>query len=162
MTEKRYSHSSSRTRGAGAISSLLGRHPTGEVNINPEVAITFWFLFNKHHKSMEERVKFGLGGQLPLSGWPHNPTTTFRPPSTTWSLLNCFRTVQGHCGACQKRWWQMICAPVESHKRCLTSLIPVHWQSWLVACPSCTLQMMMLLRGRPTMEAHRGRTWQEQ
>jgi len=39
---------------------------------------------NGHHriKSVEARLDFGLGGQLPLSGWPHNPTTRFWPPST--------------------------------------------------------------------------------
>jgi len=41
------------------------------------------FLFDSHHKSLQERLEFGLGGQIPLSGWPHNPTTRFWPPSTT-------------------------------------------------------------------------------
>jgi len=45
----------------------------------------------------------------------------------------------------------LTCVPVESRKRCLTSSIPVRWQSWLVACPSYTLQIMMLLHGWPTM-----------
>jgi len=46
--------------------------------------------------------------------------------------------------------------------QCRTSPIPVRWQSWLAACPSCTLQMMMLLRGWPSIVAYRGCTRQQQ
>jgi len=56
----------------------------------------------------------------------------------------------------------LTCVPEESRKRCLTLSIPVHWQSRLVACHSCTLQMMMLLCGWPTMVVHRGCTRQQQ
>jgi len=28
----------------------------------------------------------------------------FDLPSQQWSLLNCFRTEQGHCGACRRKW----------------------------------------------------------
>jgi len=42
-------------------------------------------LSKRHHKSVEAKLDFSLGGQLPLSGRPHNPTTTTRlwSPSTT-------------------------------------------------------------------------------
>ena len=36
-----------------------------------------------------------------------NPTIRqpgFALPRQQWSLLNCFRTGQGHCGACKKKW----------------------------------------------------------
>ena len=80
----------------------------------------------------EERLEFSLGGQLPLSGWPHNPTTRFWPPST-YALRRVIAVPAGRDGDRSTQ----TCVPVESHKRCLTSSIPVRWQSWLVACPSC-------------------------
>ena len=30
--------------------------------------------------------------------------TGFDLPRQQWSLLNCFRTEQGHCGACRRKW----------------------------------------------------------
>ena len=70
--------------------------------------------------------------------WLHTPTK--------WP--NRFHTAQGHCGPAGKDGDKptLTFEPVESHKRCLASPIPVRRQSWLVACPSCTLQTMMLLR----------------
>ena len=45
-----------------------------------------------------------ISGGFQLSGRPHNPTPRFRPsPRRQWSLLNRFRTGQGHCNACRKK-----------------------------------------------------------
>jgi len=35
---------------------------------------------------------------------PHNPATGFDLPLQQWSLLNHFRTKQGHCVACRRKW----------------------------------------------------------
>jgi len=132
-----------------------------------------WLLSLLHcFKSVEERLEFGLGVQLPLSGWPHNPTTRFWPTSKTVVSPESLPHYAGHCGACRNtntntnknlcsakfvdktrqrrwvvRWWQAnsdVCACGEPQTM---SHIVDSCQSWLVACPSCTLQMMMLLRG---------------
>jgi len=73
-----------------------------------------------------------------------------------WSLLHHFHTAQGHAMSAGRDDDRstLTCVPVESHKRCLTSSISVRCQSWLVACPSCILQMMTLLRGWPTMDCN--------
>jgi len=56
--------------------------------ITPELWSVAWKTQHKSRHALlvhlvEERLEFGLCGQLPLSGWPHNPTTRFWPPSTT-------------------------------------------------------------------------------
>jgi len=56
--------------------------PTTTVTVIQESTMAR-LLSNRDHKSVVERLEFGLGGQLPLSGWPHNLTTRFWPPSTT-------------------------------------------------------------------------------
>jgi len=56
-------------------------------------------------KSMERKLEVSSGGQLFPSGWPHNSATRFRS-STTTVVLNRFRTAQGHCDACKKKWNQ--------------------------------------------------------
>jgi len=35
-----------------------------------------------------------------VTRWHHQ----YLPPSATWSLLNCFCTVQGHSGVCRRKW----------------------------------------------------------
>jgi len=108
-------------------------------------------LSSRRHRSVEERVKFGLIGQLPTVWHP-----SFDLPWQQWSLVN-------HCTGSLRclpaematgRLW-----PVKSRKRCFTLSMLVHW---LVACPSCTLQMMMLLHGWPTVVVHRGCTRRQQ
>jgi len=49
------------------------------------------FSFSRHHKLVEERLDFHFGGQLPPSGWPHNPTTRLWPALTTSESLRCLR-----------------------------------------------------------------------
>ena len=112
----------------------------------------------------EERLEFGLSCQLSLSGWPHNLTTRFWPPLTTVVSPELLPHCAGSLRCLPEdmatgRLWPV---PVENCKQCLTSLIPLCWQSWLVACPSCSLQMMMLLHGwPPTMAARGGCTWRQ-
>ena len=83
----------------------------------------------------------------------------FTLPRQQWSLLNRFRTDQGHCGACRKT---LICAPdrtllllllcvllsflLNCSSTCLQALVPwrswrsrLHWRSrgsWQCACVS--------------------------
>ena len=57
------------------------------------------------HKSVEGRLAIGYGGQFHFFGRP----PTIRLPGfdlrrRQWSLLNRFRTGQGHCNACHKKW----------------------------------------------------------
>jgi len=53
-----------------------------------------------HQKSMEAQLEVGSGGLVcdPQSG---NRVLT---SSVMWSLLNRFRTEQGHCVACRRKW----------------------------------------------------------
>jgi len=74
----------------------------------------------------------------------------FTLPRQQLSLLNCFCTGQGHCGACRKTYTPF-CAPVVKPKWCPTSSNPALLQSWTMVCPSFTLPMMLLLPGWPTM-----------
>jgi len=69
-----------------------------------------------------------------------------------WSLLNRFRTEQGHCGACRRKWRLtdtdlLVARP----RRCLTLSNPVPWQNWMPAYLGYTLRMRTLFRGWPIM-----------
>jgi len=75
-------------------------------------AFVAWVGTNWHQQSVERILEVGLGGQCPPRGRPHSPTSGFCSPSTTVVspelLPHCtrspFRTGQGHCGACRKKW----------------------------------------------------------
>jgi len=80
----------------------------------------------------------------------------FWPPSRQqWSLLNRFRTEQGHCGACRRKWRLTdtdLCPCGETQtRRCLTLSNPVPWQNWMVAYLGYTLRMKTRFRGWPVM-----------
>ena len=77
----------------------------------------------------------------------------FYLPRQQWSLLNRFRTEQGHCGACKGNGdlQTLICVLVAKPRRCLTLLNPVPWQNWMAAYLGYTLRMRMLFRGWPIM-----------
>ena len=45
-------------------------------------------------------------------------------PRQQWSLLNHFRTEQGHCGACRRKW-RLTCVLVVRPRRCITFSNPV-------------------------------------
>jgi len=59
----------------------------------------------------------------------------FDLPRKQWSLLNRFRTEQGHCGACRTEGngdlQTLICVLVARPRRCLTLSNPVPWQNWI-------------------------------
>ena len=77
----------------------------------------------------------------------------FDLPRQQWSLLNRFRTVQGHCSACRRKWQltDTECVLVARPRRCLTLSNPVSWQNWMVAYLGYTLRMRTLFRGWPIM-----------
>jgi len=79
-------------------------------------------------------------------------------PRQQWSLLNRFRTEQGHCGACRRKW-QLTDTDlfVARPRRCLTLSNPVPWQNWMVAYLGYTLRMNTLFCGWPVM-AHETHT----
>ena len=56
------------------------------------------------HKSVEGRLAIGYGGQFHFSGSPTIRLPGFDLHRRQWSLLNRFRTCQGHCNACHKKW----------------------------------------------------------
>ena len=71
-----------------------------------------------------------------------------------WSLLNRFRTEQGHCGACRRKWQLTdtdLCVLVSRPRRCLTLSNPVPWQNWMAAYLGYTLRMRTMFRGWPIM-----------
>jgi len=77
----------------------------------------------------------------------------FDLPWQQWFLLNHFRTEQGHCGACRRKWWltDTYLVLVARPKRCPTLLNLVPWQNWMVAYHGYTLRMKTLFRGWPIM-----------
>jgi len=69
-----------------------------------------------------------------------------------WSLVNRFRTEQGHCGACRRKWRltdTLICVLVPRPRRCSTLSNPVPWQNWMAAYLGYTLRIKTLFRGWP-------------
>jgi len=54
-------------------------------------------------KSVALRFAVGYGDQLLTGGRFHSPTSRFPFSRRQWSLLNRFRTGQGHCGTCRKK-----------------------------------------------------------
>jgi len=71
---------------------------------------------NKHHLLVARWLEVSSGGQFLFSGWSRYPQPGFDLPRCYWALLNCFRTNQGHCASCWKKWglaatdvplWQM-------------------------------------------------------
>ena len=76
----------------------------------------------------------------------------FDLPRQQWSLLNRFRTEQGHCGACRRKWrLTLICVLVARLGQCLTLSNPVPWQNWIAAYLGYTLWMKTLFCGWPIM-----------
>jgi len=75
----------------------------------------------------------------------------FDLPRQQLSLLNRFRTEQGHCGACRRKWRLTDCVLVARPRWCSTLLNPVPWQNWMAADLDYTLWMKTLFRGWPVM-----------
>jgi len=59
---------------------------------------------NKQHLPVARWMDVGSGGQFLSSRWPHYPAPGFNLPRRYWALLNRFRTNQGHCASCRKKW----------------------------------------------------------
>ena len=57
---------------------------------------------DRHIITMENNRKSHTGFPLAFSGF--NGFRGFDLPRQQWSLLNRFRTEQGHCGACRRKW----------------------------------------------------------
>ena len=74
-----------------------------------------------------------------------------------WSLLNHFRTEQGHCGACRRRRLTDTdlcpCGETQtmSHIESCPLSIPVPWQNWMAAYLCYTLRTKTLFRGWSVM-----------
>ena len=70
--------------------------------------ILFRYVLDKYRKKLDIYRKYPIFSIFLKKSWffPSLPATRFRPPSATveWSLLNRFRTEQGHCGACRRKW----------------------------------------------------------
>ena len=82
------------------------------------------FSFNGHHKSVEERSEFGFHGQLPPSGSPHNPTTSLVNYGLSLIASALSSVIAMSVGKDGDRS-TLTGVPLESHKLCLTSSIPV-------------------------------------
>ena len=64
--------------------------------------------------------------------------------------LNQICTVQGHCGACWRKWQLAdtdLCVLAARLRWCPTLSNHVLWQSWMAAYPGCTLRIKTLLPG---------------
>ena len=55
-------------------------------------------------QSVERILEVGLGGQCTPLNDPTIRQPGFALPRQQWFLLNRFRTGQGHCSACKKKW----------------------------------------------------------
>jgi len=76
----------------------------------------------------------------------------FYLPRQQWSLLHRFRTEQGHCSACRRKWrLTLICVLVVRPRRCSTLSNPVPWQNWMAVYLGYTLRMKTLFRRWPAM-----------
>jgi len=85
----------------------------------------------------------------------------FDLPRQQWSLLNRFRTEQGHCSVCRRKWrltdTDLRFVSVSRHflvarpRWCPTLSSPVPWQNWMAAYLGYILQMKMLFHGWPIM-----------
>jgi len=76
----------------------------------------------------------------------------FDLPRQQWSLLNRFRTDQGHC--CRKKvdLQTLICVFVARPRWCLTLSNPEPLQNWIAAYLEYTLRMKALYCGWPIMD----------
>jgi len=77
----------------------------------------------------------------------------FDLPRQQWCLLNRFRTEQGHCGACRRKWrlTNTDLCPCGETQTMSHIVDTVPWQNWMAAYLSYTLRMKTLFRGWPVM-----------
>ena len=126
-------------------------------------------LISLTHHSTTDIQEASVAGLASKSRWRHNwksaqvvsthlvcdPTIRqpgFDLPRQKWSLLNRFRTEQGHCCACRRKWrLTLICVLVARPRRCSTLSNSVPWQNWMAAYLGYTLWMKTLFHGPPVM-----------
>jgi len=86
---------------------------------------------NRCHKPVAWRLAVGYGGQSSLVEDPTIRLPSFDLQRRQWSLLNSFRTGQGHCNACHKKWVSLTMnyVTVVKPKQCHISSTLVHWPS---------------------------------
>ena len=96
-------------------------HVSSSSGVATSVSANCYIRVTLLYKSVEERLEFGLGRQLPLSGWPRNPATTFWPPSTTMvspeSLPHCAGSFQ--------------CLPEETFLSRLQNFVKISKELWM-------------------------------
>ena len=77
----------------------------------------------------------------------------FNLPWQQWSLLNRFRTKQGHCGACRRKsrtyrhWSVSLWRDPDNILHCQI----LSWRNWMAAYLGYTLRMKTVFRGWPGM-----------
>ena len=95
----------------GGVATSLGRtygyrwpHWLRRCVDNEQQRTQYWALRHWADDVDDGRRAAGSGGQLSPSVQPTIQQPGFDLPWQQWSLLNRFRTEQGHCGACRKKW----------------------------------------------------------
>ena len=87
-----------------------------------------------HNKGTEQRTINTVIGTLSVDG--------FDLPRQQWSLLNRFRTEQGHCGACRRKW-QLTdndlcpCGETQTMSHIVESCPPDKTEWWLISATLC-------------------------
>ena len=81
----------------------------------------------------------------PMHIWSLMQTSNNTWSSLNWSLLNRFRTEQGHYGACRRKW-RLTDPDDVPHCQILSP-----WQNRMAAYLGYTLRMKTLFRGWPVM-----------
>ena len=117
--------------------STCGQNPYGSQSQSQEEPVDIKSRWRHNWKS----------AQVVNSHLVHDPTIRqpgFDLPRQQWSMLNRFRTKQGHCGACRRKWRLTDtdlcpCGETQSPRRCLTLSNPVPWQNWMAAYLGYTL-----------------------
>ena len=114
--------------------STCGQNPYGSQSQSQEEPVDIKSRWRHNWKS----------AQVVNSHLVYDPTIWqpgFDLPRQQWSMLNRFRTKQGHCGACRRNGdlQTLICVLVARPRRCLTLSNPVPWQNWMAAYLGYTL-----------------------
>jgi len=102
-------------------------------------------------------------GNSHLLRYPTIRQLGFDLPRQQWSLLNHFRTEQGHCSACKRKWWLTdtdLC-PCGETKTMSHIVESCPWHYWMASYLSYTLRMNTLFCGWPVMvhDTHTRRRW---
>jgi len=125
-------------------------YPISRLQHSPGIEMHSWHIIantNWHPKSTEESWRLDPVVNAHLVDDPTIRQPGFTFPRQQWSLLNRFRTGQGHCRACRRTWHlrTLTCAPIVRPKWCPTSSNPALLPSCKVVCLSFTQLPMQLL-----------------